>query len=97
VLYPEQGLAIDHSVWVMAPHRELSLASPEIQVTQPSDGWIMISSPVYCHAVHFEDHGHEVLSDNWFDLLPGVAMRLQVVQPTQLEEITFTSVTGITF
>jgi beta-mannosidase len=97
VLYPEQGLAIDHSIWLMAPHRELSLASPEIQVTQPADGWIALSSPVYCHAVHFEDHGREVLSDNWFDLLPGVTMRLRVVQPTRLEEMSFTAVTGITF
>ena len=95
VLYPEQGQTIDQSIWLMLPHRELALASPEILVTQQADGWMEVSSPVYCHAVHTEDHGREVLSDNWFDLLPGVAKRLRIVQHTPLEEITFTAVTGM--
>jgi len=71
----------------MAPNRELELAFPEIQVTQQADGWIEISSPVYCHAVHIEDHGREVLSDNWFDLLPGIATRLNIVNQSRLEDI----------
>ena len=29
-------------------------------------------------AVHAEDHGHELLSDNWFDLLPGVPVRVRL-------------------
>jgi beta-mannosidase len=94
VLYPEQGLAIDHSIWLMLPHRELALASPEIQFTQQVDGWMEVSSPVYCHAVHTEDHGRELLSDNWFDLLPGVVKRVRIVQPTLFDEIAFTAVTG---
>jgi len=28
-----------------------------------------------------EDHGRELLSDNWFDLLPGVPVRVYVTDP----------------
>jgi hypothetical protein len=45
--------------------------------------------------VHFEDHGREVLSDNWFDLLPGVAKRLRIVQDAPLEGIAFEATTGM--
>jgi len=41
----------------------------------PGGGW-EVSSPVYCHGVHLEDHGHALISDNWFDLPPGVSVRL---------------------
>ena len=72
-------MAIDQSIWLLLPHRELALATPEIQVTQQADGWIEVSSPVYCHAVHTEDHGREVVSDNWFDLLPGVPVWIKAL------------------
>ena len=39
------------------------------------DGW-RVASPVYCHGVHFNDHGRAVLADNYFDLLPGVPVTL---------------------
>lgn len=97
VLVSEQGEALDQSIWLLLPHRELALASPDIQVTQPGDGWIQVSSPVYCHAVHCEDHGRAVLSDNWFDLLPRVPVRLRIEQPTHFDEIKLTAVTGIPF
>ena len=41
-------------------------------------GALEISSPVFAHGVHVEDHGREVVSDNWFDLLPGVPKRVRV-------------------
>jgi beta-mannosidase len=95
VLVSEQAEALDQSIWLLLPHRELALASPDIQVTQPADGWIQVSSPVYCHAVHCEDHGHAVLSDNWFDLLPGVPIRLKMEQSIHLDDIKLTAVTSI--
>ena len=80
VLRGTDGIAFDHSVWTLAPHRELALAKPEIQVHSLAAREIEISCPVYCHAVHVEDHGHELLADNYFDLLPGVPLRLRCTQ-----------------
>ncbi|MCY2930654.1 MAG: hypothetical protein NTV86_14385 [Planctomycetota bacterium] len=67
----------DQSIWPLLPHRQLALAPPTLSLRQLPDGRLEISSPVYCHAVHVEDHGGEVLSDNWFDLLPGVPVRVR--------------------
>jgi hypothetical protein len=47
-------------------------------VTALPGGAVEIVSPVYGHGVHLEDHGHEVLSDNYFDLLPEVPVRVRV-------------------
>ena len=72
VLRTADGRAADQSLWLLAPHRELGLAPPDIRVESAGGEWLKVSSPVYCHAVHVEDHGRELLSDNWFDLLPAV-------------------------
>jgi beta-mannosidase len=77
VLRQPDGQPLDQSVWTLAPHRELALADPLVEVEDAGDGWLHVSSPVYCHAVHVEDHGRELLSDNWFDLLPGVPVRIR--------------------
>jgi beta-mannosidase len=69
------GFAGDQATWLRAPVRELALADPALTVT-PVDGGVEVSSPVFCHAVHGEDGGHGVFSDNWFDLLPGVPRRI---------------------
>lgn len=76
VLRGADGEPVDQPVWTLAPHRDLALADPLIEVEEAGDGWLRVSSPVYCHAVHVEDHGRELLSDNWFDLLPGIPVRV---------------------
>ncbi len=78
VLRDGDGVAGDQSIWALRPHRELTLSAPDIRVSSLSDGVVEVFSPVYCHGVHLEDHGREVIADNWFDLLPGVAVRLRV-------------------
>jgi beta-mannosidase len=75
VIEGEEGAAADQCIWPLAPHRELSLAEPQIRVRE-AGGEYEVSSPVYCHGVHIEDHGRALLSDNWFDLLPNVPLRL---------------------
>jgi len=77
VLRDAEGVAFDQSIWQFVAHRELALASPALQVRALGDGWFEVSSPAYCHAVHVEDHGREIISDNWFDLLPGVPVRVR--------------------
>jgi hypothetical protein len=83
------GRAADQAVWLGGPHRRLRLAEPRIETTPLADGSLEVSSPVFAHAVHTEDHGHELVSDNWFDLLPGVPVRLRVAPPGKAEAIHF--------
>ena len=94
VLLREDGSAVDQSIWTLRPHRELALATPEIKVTQKSKDWLEISCEVFCHGVHIEDHGREVISDNWFDLLPGVPHQVKITAGSQPEQIKFTAITG---
>ncbi len=61
-------------------------------MTALPDGQLQISSPVYCHAVHVEDHGWELLSDNWFDLLPGVPVSLRLVEGTAVSALEFSAI-----
>lgn len=89
ILRDSDGFAVDQSVWVLAPHRELALAEPVIRVEAAGDGRLQVSSPVYCHAVRVEDHGRELLSDNWFDLLPGVPVRLRAPEGVSPGGLTF--------
>jgi hypothetical protein len=94
VLRGPDGVAFDHSIWTLRPHRELALAAPEIRVVPiPGGGW-EVSSPVYCHGVHVEDHGHALISDNWFDLLPGVPVRVSAIVGAAPDAAAFAAVTG---
>jgi hypothetical protein len=45
-------------------------------------GVLEVRSAVYCDGVHIEDDGHEVLADNYFDLLPGVARQITITTPS---------------
>jgi beta-mannosidase len=92
VLRGKDSAAIDQSVWVLKPYRELALVHPQINVTRGADGWLEVSSPVFAHAVHTEDHGREVVSDNWFDLLPGVPVRVRTASQSTGEPIRFEAV-----
>jgi beta-mannosidase len=65
----------DSAIYPLLPTRRLRLSPAEIQVT--TDGReIELLSQVYCHAVHAEDGGRGLLSDNYFDLLPGLPTRI---------------------
>jgi beta-mannosidase len=83
----KDGLAADQSVWLLEPYRKLSVSPPQIKVAPCADGCLEASSPVYAHAVHVEDHGHELISNNWFDLLPGVPVRVRLAPGVKPESI----------
>jgi beta-mannosidase len=93
VLSQPDGEAIDQSIWPLLPHRELALASPEIKVTSITGDGLVVTSPVYCHGVHTEDHGRELVSDNWFDLLPGVSKQIRFAEGIQPRPIKFMAIT----
>ena len=95
VLRGADGIARDQSIWTLRPHRELALSTPEIRAVPLAGGGLEVSSPVYCHGVHVEDHGHALISNNWFDLLPGVALRLGTAEPASINSAAFSAVIGI--
>jgi beta-mannosidase len=76
-----KGIPDSQAIWTLAPHRDLSLLEPEISIAV-RDGVLKVESPVYCHGVHLEDEGREVLADNYFDLLPGLPRHIDIVTPT---------------
>jgi beta-mannosidase len=92
VLRDRGGTPVDQSVWPLLPHRELAVRSAEIRVTPLADDLVQVSSPVFCHGVHVEDHGREAVSDNWFDLLPGVPVRVRVHAGQPPEDLRFQAV-----
>jgi beta-mannosidase len=77
-----EGIPDDQAIWLLAPHRDLALAQPKISTSVNNDT-LIISSPVYCHGVHLEDGGHEVVQDNYFDLLPGIPRRISIILPSK--------------
>ena len=79
-LRDEDGQTVDQSICLLTPYRELKLMPPQIKVTPLRDRWLEVSSRVFVHAAHAEDHGHELISDNWFDLLPGTPIRIRVAE-----------------
>ena len=82
LLRDPDGTVIDQSTWQMLPFRELAtIDNPEIKVEESGSGLYNVSSNVYCHGVHIEDHGREVISDNWFDLLPGILVQVHSAAP----------------
>jgi len=87
VLRDEDDLVVDQSICLLLPYRELQVPKPVIKVMPLSPDVLEVVSPVFCHAVHVEDHGREALSDNWFDLLPGVPIRIRPAKGHLLDEI----------
>jgi beta-mannosidase len=92
VLRGRDGRALDQALWLGGPYRRLKLAPPRLEIARRSDGSLEVSSPVFAHAVHTEDHGRDLISDNWFDLLPGVPVRLQWLAPAGAETLRFEAV-----
>jgi len=92
VLRGANGVPFDQSVVTLAPYRQLTLAAPAISVRSLPDNQLEVSSSVFCHAVHLEDHGREVISDNWFDLLPGVPVCVRVAPGHEPDRMLFNAV-----
>jgi hypothetical protein len=67
--------------------RNGAAAPTKIKVVSAGEHSLEISSPVYAHAVHVEDHGQEVLADNWFDLLPGMPVRVRLAPAVKADSV----------
>ncbi len=89
-----KGIPDDQAIWLLAAQRQLAPARPAISVKN-NNGVLEVSSPVYSHGVHIEDDGHEVLADNYFDLLPGVPRHIAITAPNASGSYPLTAVMPI--
>ena len=87
VLRHADGSLMDQSILALHPYRQLKLQTPEIKVLQKKDGSLEISGTMLCHAVYTEDHGKELISDNWFDLLPGVPVSVKLAEGRTIKDV----------
>lgn len=92
ILIQEDGLIVDQSVLPLVTYRDLNISLPQIKAIELENGWLEVSSSVFSHAVHVEDFGYELISDNWFDLLPNVPVRIQSNGNKTFDDIDFNTV-----
>ena len=74
------GIDDDHSIWKLVPCRELRLSAGAISVARKGDT-LVVSCDKFCAGVHLPEEAGARLSDDYFDLLPGVPHVVRIVQP----------------
>jgi len=89
-----KGFSDDQSIWLLAPHRQLALAKPRIAIAI-HEQVLEVSSPVYCHGVHWDSGDKQLLADNYFDLLPNVSRRIRIVDPAATAHLQLKTVVPI--
>ncbi|MFI5384921.1 MAG: glycosyl hydrolase 2 galactose-binding domain-containing protein [Fimbriimonadales bacterium] len=72
------GIDDDHSIWKLLPCRELRLPEGAVKVVRKGDT-LTVSSDTFCSGVHL---GGEHLSDDYFELLPGVPHVVRILRPS---------------
>jgi hypothetical protein len=66
-----EGVETAPCIWTLLPHRRLRTVEPQLEV-RIEGRRLTLTASAYAHAVGHDDEGGSLLSDNWFDLLPGV-------------------------
>ena len=82
------GMDDDHSIWKLVPCRELRTSRSPITVVRNGDV-LSISSATFCAGVHLADEGDVKLSDDFFDLLPGVPHAVYVEKSSRDDKYNF--------
>ncbi|MDR3688064.1 MAG: hypothetical protein P4L46_01705 [Fimbriimonas sp.] len=70
------GVPDDHSIWKRVPCRELRMAPARLHVKIDGDN-LQVTSDSFCSGVHLSG-GEGQLSDDYFELLPGVPHTVRV-------------------
>jgi beta-mannosidase len=89
-----EGIPSDQALWTLAPYRDLTLSKPDISARMVN-GTLEVESPVYCHGVHLEDGGREIISDNYFDLLPGIPRHISIKDARSPDHLSLNAVLPI--
>ena len=71
----------DHSIWRQVACRELRLTTSPLRIERKGES-LIVTSETYCVGVHLADGMDGQLSDDFFDLLPGVPHTVYIVKPT---------------
>jgi len=87
----KDGVASDASTWFLLPFRQLNVRKPQLKAT-PRGATGSVTSNVFAHGVHIADEGRGVLSDNYFDLLPGIPRPVQRVDGRSAARLRFRAV-----
>jgi beta-mannosidase len=74
------GLEDDHSIWKLTTARELRIPSSELKVQLDGDA-LTVTSDTFRFGVHVPEGDGVELSDNYFELLPGVPHTVRIVNP----------------
>ena len=72
------GVQDDHSIWREVTYRELTSPTAHLKVEAKGDD-LVVSSDVYAVGIHVPEDSGVRLSDDYFDLLPGVPHRVHVL------------------
>jgi len=78
------GIEDDHSIWRLVPCRELTLARPKLTIERRGDS-LVVSCKTYCAGVHLPEDSGGKLSDDYFDLLPGIPHIVRIVKDGQFD------------
>jgi beta-mannosidase len=73
------GIEDDHSIWKLAPCRELRLSRSPIKVERRGDV-LLVSCDTFCSGVHLVAGSGAELLDDYFELLPGVAHEVRIIK-----------------
>ena len=73
------GIEDDHSIWKLVPCRELRLTPAKLMLVVSGDSMV-VSSNRFCAGVHCPEESGVELSDDYFDLLPGVPHVVRIVK-----------------
>ncbi len=76
------GIADDHSIWKLVPYRELHRTKKPIKVVRKGNE-LIVTCDAFAIGVHLPESDGAQLSDDYFDLVPGVPHRLRIVQPSR--------------
>jgi len=75
------GLADDHSIWKQTTYRDLRVAKGGLKVEVKGNN-MTLTSDTFCAGVHIPEKSDSQISDNYFELLPGVPHRIKILKPS---------------
>lgn len=75
------GADDDHSVWKLTTYRQLRLVKSPIKIVRQGDA-LVVSCDTFACGVHLPEGTDTRISDDYFDLLPGVPHTVRIVAPS---------------
>lgn len=74
------GIEDDRSIWKLTTYRELRIPRGSLKVEVTGDT-LTVTSSTFCAGVHLPEESATHLSDDYFDLLPGIPHTVRILAP----------------